>query len=238
MAECVQQAFNDIGDPTPTVLAMTFASALWNSSVTCGSSCAWNDHMMCSVARFLDHTAPVVFHSDPLKARDFLQTSIKRRRIGEDFKQCVCHKETTAWTWVGPHVCHYRCATILSFQRSRCISVTHDAKRLGKPKEETLIIGVSDCKTLRSGWAPPQVVWVRAFWTLLLRSRLSHKVATRNKWGLECCHRVVLIRFFLREEHVVCRVSVQVTNKMSARDTFCISNSLLVIHFVFSILCW
>ena len=70
MSECVQQAFNDIADPTLAVLAMTFASAILNSSVTCGSCCAWNDHMMCSVARFLDHTAPVVFHSDPLKARD------------------------------------------------------------------------------------------------------------------------------------------------------------------------
>ena len=28
MAECVQQAFNDLGDPTLTVLAMTFAAAL------------------------------------------------------------------------------------------------------------------------------------------------------------------------------------------------------------------
>ena len=41
MAECVQPAFNDLGDPTPTVLAMPFASALLKSSVTCGSCCAW-----------------------------------------------------------------------------------------------------------------------------------------------------------------------------------------------------
>ena len=33
MAECVQQAFNGLGDPTPTVLAMIFASALLKSSV-------------------------------------------------------------------------------------------------------------------------------------------------------------------------------------------------------------
>ena len=63
MAECVQQAFNDVGDPTPTVLAMTFVSALLKSSVTCGSCCAWYDHVMCSgFPRLLDHTAPVVFH--------------------------------------------------------------------------------------------------------------------------------------------------------------------------------
>ena len=99
----------------------------------------------------------------------FLQTSTKRRRIDEDFKQNVCRKamtdhrartvgsfvkasglvaETTAWTWLWPHMCQNRCATILSFQRSRCISVTCDAKRLGKAKE-TLVIGVSDCKTFR-----------------------------------------------------------------------------------------
>ena len=66
MAECVQQAFNDIADPTLAVLAMTFASVILNASVTCGSCCAWYDHVMCTVARFLDHTAPVVFHWDAL----------------------------------------------------------------------------------------------------------------------------------------------------------------------------
>ena len=72
MTECVQQAFNDLGDPTLTVLAMIFASALLKSSVTCVSWCAWFDHMMCSVARLLGRIAPVVFHSDFLKARDLL----------------------------------------------------------------------------------------------------------------------------------------------------------------------
>ena len=66
MPECVQKSLNDLGDPTPTVLAMTFASALLKSSVTCGSCCAWYEHILCSVARLLDDTAQVVFHSDPM----------------------------------------------------------------------------------------------------------------------------------------------------------------------------
>ena len=39
----------------------------------------------------------------------------------------------------------------------------YDANRFGKPKGETPIIEVNDSKTLRSGWSPPQVVWVRDF---------------------------------------------------------------------------
>ena len=60
-----------------------------------------------------------------------------------------------------------------------------------------------------------------------LRSRLSHKVATRSKFGWSVVTELFRFAAFLREAHIVCRVSVQVTNKC-----------LRATHSVSRILCW
>ena len=94
----------------------------------------------------MDDTVSVVFHSDSLKARDLFFKAVcketaHRRRLqavrvprGNDrpshedgWQLCEGKRLGGGGYRMDALMCQKRCATVPSFQRSRCISVTHDA---------------------------------------------------------------------------------------------------------------
>ena len=118
-------------------------------------------------------------NSDALQSdASAVQAGSRKRRVDEDFKTAVCiasmsskkaktvgamvkatgdFATTTAFGWIGPHMTEYRCETLITFGKSKTVSLDFEASRVGAPKGETLAIAIFDCDRMRGAWLPPQV---------------------------------------------------------------------------------
>lgn len=147
--------------------------------------------MLDSFAKHAAEDAVDAFSSDALVSAEHLRGQAKKRRIDEDYVDVVhlvvgqgaarttgagvrCLRGVDVGStkrWDETRMAAYQAATKLQFHELQSVGLCFDAKRLGEPAEETLMITIADPTRDLSAWLPPQVVRPITMRALLVSQR-------------------------------------------------------------------